>query len=300
MSDKKLAIKLSTLEGIGNAIREKDGSTDAIPVNTLADRIAAIPSASGGVSKFAQYAGETLEEITADDLRGITSIKYSICRGYKTLKSVEIGDNITSIGQYAFADCPNLATVTMNVPPRANILNYVFSYNSPITRVNIDNLAIWCDVGLLASSSSPAIAQVATVYIKNSLGVYEPAINIEIPNTVTIVRHYVFYHWKDMSSVIIPNSVTNIQTEAFNKCESLTSVTIGNGVTKIGSKAFNCGGTDIKTTFTFLGTTPSEIYNNTFVADWIEKIIVPKGCGEAYKTATNWANFADYIEEAAE
>lgn len=296
----KVAIKKSTLEAIGEAVRGKDGSTELIPVTALADRITAIPSASEEESPFVRFVEDRFGDLTADDLRGVSEIKKAgLFRGNKTLTSVEISDNITYIGQYVFAECPNLATVTMGAGLR-NISNYVFSYDSPITRVNIDSLANWCDVGLLASTSSPAIAQVSTVYIKNSLGVYEPAINIEIPNTITIIRSYVFYHWKDMSSVIIPNSVTNIQTEAFYKCESLTSVTIGNGVKSIGSRAFGCGGTDNKTTFTFLGTTPPTIYNNTFVAGWIDKIIVPKGCGEAYKTATNWSNFADYIEEAAE
>ena len=44
-------------------------------------------------------------------------------------------------------------------------------------------------------------------------------------------------------------------------------------------------------------TTPPEISSNTFTSSKLNKIIVPVGCGEAYKSATNWSNFADYIEE---
>lgn len=46
----KYAINDTTLIAIGDAIREKEGSTDAIPVADFADRIAAIQTGGGGSS----------------------------------------------------------------------------------------------------------------------------------------------------------------------------------------------------------------------------------------------------------
>lgn len=45
-------------------------------------------------------------------------------------------------------------------------------------------------------------------------------------------------------------------------------------------------------------TTPPTIDSNIFYTNKLNKIIVPVGCGDTYKNATNWSKFADYIEEA--
>jgi hypothetical protein len=71
-------------------------------------------------------------------------------------------------------------------------------------------------------------------------------------------------------------------------------------VTSIGYQALAIGTNSKKTTITFLRTTPPTITTSTFTTSYLNKIIVPKGCADAYKSATNWSNFADYIEEAVE
>ena len=121
-----------------------------------------------------------------------------------------------------------------------------------------------------------------------------------IPEGTTVLRSYAFYNCRSLTSITIPNSVTSIGNNAFSYCSILTSVTIGNRVTSIGTQALTCGSLTNKTTFTFTRTTPPTIQSNTFNASYINKIIVPAGCGDAYKAATNWSSFADYIKEAAE
>lgn len=117
-----------------------------------------------------------------------------------------------------------------------------------------------------------------------------------MPN-VTSVGNSAFYVCANLASVSMPK-VTNIGDQAFNGCNKLTSLTIPSTCTMIGSRALQCGETTNKCTFIFEGTTPPAITTNTIFANLTNKIIVPKGCGEAYKTATNWSKFANYIEEA--
>lgn len=93
---------------------------------------------------------------------------------------------------------------------------------------------------------------------------------------------------------------TKIRNFAFCYCSSLASITIPNSVTSIGSPALRIGSSTNKATITMLPTTPPTIQSSTFYASYLEKIIVPAGTGATYKAATNWSNFADYIEEAAE
>lgn len=150
-------------------------------------------------------------------------------------------------------------------------------------------------------------------------------INFAINGQLTLIGSSAFYNCSKLTSITIPDSVTSIGSNAFFSCESLTSVTFGENsqLMSIGSRAFyNCskltsitipesvtsinfialsiGSETNKATITFLSTTPPSIDSSTFFAEYLNKIIVPKGSGEAYKAATNWSVFADYIEEAEE
>lgn len=95
----KVAIQKSTLEAIGEALRNKEGSTDLIPVNTLADRIAALPSATE--NKFKDCLNRTLTEVTAEDLEGVTALPQYIFNGCP-IKKITIPNTIKTFGTYAF------------------------------------------------------------------------------------------------------------------------------------------------------------------------------------------------------
>lgn len=127
---------------------------------------------------------------------------------------------------------------------------------------------------------------------------FSPLTSITIPNSVTNIGHFAFRGCTLLTSVIISNSVTKIGDSAFNSCSKLTSITIPSAVTSIGSSALSIGSSTNKATITMLPTTPPTIQSNTFTASTLQKIIVPAGTGATYKAATNWSNFADYIEEA--
>lgn len=124
--------------------------------------------------------------------------------------------------------------------------------------------------------------------------------NITIGNGVTSIGGAAFFACGRLASITIPDSVTSISSGAFNSCTSLKSITIPSNVTSMGGAALRIGGGANEVIITMLPTTPPTIASNTFTAEYLNKIIVPKGTSETYKAATNWSAFADYIEEAEE
>ena len=117
--------------------------------------------------------------------------------------------------------------------------------------------------------------------------------SVTIPDSVTTIGDYAFSECC-LTSVTIPNSVTTIGDHAFIYCDSLTSVTIGNSVTSIGDYAFeNCSSL---TSVYCEAITPPTLSSGVFDANAAgRKIYVPAESVEAYKAATNWSEYADYI-----
>jgi len=67
---------------------------------------------------------------------------------------------------------------------------------------------------------------------------YANLASVTIPDSVTSIGDYAFYHCSGLTNVTIGNSVTSIGFAAFDECLGLTSVAIPNSVTNLGGYAF--------------------------------------------------------------
>lgn len=63
--------------------------------------------------KFTQMVNGTISEVTAEDLKGITSIRDYAFYRCNFLRNVTIPDSVTSIGSQAFYNCSGLTSVTI-------------------------------------------------------------------------------------------------------------------------------------------------------------------------------------------
>ena len=134
--------------------------------------------------------------IIPDTVTSISDYAFADCQG---LTSVTIPNGVTSIGRYTFYDCLNLTHITI-----------------PDSVTEIEQLAFIGCSGL---------------------------ISITIPNGVTSIGDRAFEGCRRLTNIILPNSLTSIQSETFKDCKSLTNITIPNKVTIISSAAFdNCVG----------------------------------------------------------
>lgn len=210
MSDKKIAIKLSTLEGIGNALREQEKSTEAIPVNALADRIGALKIASGE-NKLAKLVERTITEITAQDLDGITAVAKYACYQCKNLINVTIPNSVTNINEYAFYECSKLTNLTIgdNV---SSIGAYAFKDCAITALPNLNSLTT------INNSAFTNCKRLTTVVI---------------PDNIITISNSAFNGCSGITSVVIGNGTTKVLGGAFNSCTALKTVRIGNGITSM-------------------------------------------------------------------
>ena len=171
------------------------------------------------------------------------------------VKTVEISNGVTSIGETAFFRCSGLTSVT--IPNSVtSIGSGAFSGCSGLTSIEIPNSVTSIGSGAFRDCSGLTSISVESGNEKydsrnNCNAIKETASNTliagckntTIPNSVTSIGDYAFSGCSGLTSIEIPNSVTSIGDYAFRGCSGLTSVTIPNRVTSIGSWAFNdCSG----------------------------------------------------------
>lgn len=295
---------LDDLEAELNSLEEGSGGSDSNKLVLVVD----------------EQSADNLYEITEEELVGATKIRNYAFNGCVGLSGITLPDSLNSIGSSAFSGCRNLSNIT--IPANiTSIGSYAFDGSNKRTTVYYrGTLAQWLQITFGSPLSNP-MHNVENIFI-NGEKIDETLI---IPNSIDEIKAYAFYAWKVIKNVLfennsqlisignnafsgsgitaieLPEGVVTIGDYAISDCGDLTTVIIPASTTKIGHGALRFSSFDHKCSFIFKGENPPTIENDTFrYPEYIEKIIVPAGCGETYKTATNWTTVADYIEEAAE
>ena len=148
----------------------------------------------------------------------VTSIGESAFLNRTNLASVTIPTSVTSIGGAAFSGCTSLTSV--NIPGSITTIgDYAFSDCTGLTSVTIEKGVT--KIGNMTFNECTSLA------------------SISIPDSVTEIGGYAFFICTSLSSVTIPNSVTYIGYAAFCGCSSITSINIPESVTVIGAGAFS-------------------------------------------------------------
>ena len=197
---------------------------------------------SGTDSHSPFYQNSNIKSVIIGD--GVTSIGSSAFRVCTSLTSVTIQDGVTSIGDCAFYYCTSLTSVT--IPDSVtSIENEAFNsctsltsidYNGTVSQWN--SISVYGNVSKIIKCADGIIGNGNTVTIDNlKYRIYDDTASLvdytDTPKNLMIPESvwYEGYTFK----------VTSIGNYAFYNCTSLTSVTIGNNVTSICLSAFlNC------------------------------------------------------------
>lgn len=233
-------------------------------------------SNSQGLSDYAFSGCYNLKSITIPNNVGNFSAQmFSNCA---VLKSIVIPSDFYSISKYSFSSCYSLQTVC--IPKKIYTINdggFRYCYN-------LTNILFSREIqaGSSTFQSCYGLSEInVPVYFEQS--------SYELNET--------FYNCRGITKILISEKNSYISKECFYYCCSLQQIIIPKTIKSISSNSFEkCFGMK---EYHFLSETPPTL-NQTNAFSGISSdciIYVPKGSAEAYKTATNWTTYAQYIQE---
>jgi hypothetical protein len=186
---------------------------------------------NNGAITITGYTGSGGVVIIPNKITGmpVTSIGPSAFQFNSRLTSVAITNSVTSIGDGAFAACPSLTAITVDV------VNPVFSSVAGVLHTKSQTTLVQYPGGKAgAYTISNTVTSIGNWAFASCTGLT----SVTIGNKVADIGVYAFEFCTNLSSVTIPNSVINIAFGAFEVCSKLITVTIGNRLASIGDYAF--------------------------------------------------------------
>ncbi|MDR2129652.1 MAG: leucine-rich repeat domain-containing protein [Odoribacteraceae bacterium] len=236
---------------------------------------------------------------------GVTSIgdwAFSAC---SSLTSITIPDGVTSIGDGAFAVCRSLTSIA--IPDGVTSIGKQAFYDCDrLTAIRVENgnVNYSSEAGILFNKDKTTLVccpggTTGNYTIPDGVTSIEDwafsgcrrLTSITIPDGVTRIGKDAFTDCLSLTSIAIPDGVKSIEDKAFAGCLSLTSITIPDGVTNIGVSAFyDCRSL---TSVTNLNLTPQKVSSDVFSNVKLRKatLYVPAASRAAYKAADVWKNF---------
>lgn len=122
-----------------------------------------------------------------------------------SIKKVVVDDGVTSIGDYAFYSCENLASVSLGNNIRI-IGDYAFHYCTSLKNITIPN----------------SVEKIEN----NAFDFCTSITSISLPDSVMFLGEYAFYFCEKLSTLTIGSGLSDIGNYAFFGCKNLTNISV--------------------------------------------------------------------------
>ena len=227
----------------------------------------------------------------------VTSIGYSAFYGCIRLTSLTLPSSVTSIGSSAFEGCRSLPSLILpsSVTEIGSSAFYgcsgLTSLTLPSSVTSIDGRAFYGCSSLFGLTLPSSVTSIGSSAFEACYGLF----SLTLPSSVTEIGESAFRGCSSLFSLTLPSSVTEIGESAFRGCSGLTSLTLPSSVTSIGKSAFEgCSGL---TSIYVSWESPLSIDASTFKDANTGKCIlyVPKGTYDDY-WLSNWGIFENIVE----
>ena len=186
-----------------------------------------------------------IEEVVIE--YGVTRVGNYAFEECSNLASIEIPDSVISLGDHVFYNCSSLESV--EIPDGDTSIGWMAFYNCS----SLKSIEIPDSVTDIVTSAFYGCSSLENIEIPDSVTsiggmAFSGCSSLEsaiIGNSVTSIGGYAFMDCSSLESIEIPDSVTSIRYWAFYNCSSLESVIIGNSVTSMEHSVFyNCSNLD--------------------------------------------------------
>jgi len=186
-----------------------------------------------------------------DDVTSIGEWAFYECGNVTT---VNIGKSVTEIGDAAFVECQSLKSITIPASVK-EMVDSPFSICDSLESIKVDpdNKYFSSDsYGVLFNKDKTTLEKYPKGNTRNyyaipgtvtSIGDHafvacDNLVDVTIPDSVTSIGQCSFLSCKNLSGIIIPDSVTEVGRDVFSNCDNLKRVRIGRSLTSISNSAF--------------------------------------------------------------
>ena len=248
----------ATVTSIGAEVFDYCKGLTSISVNSNNTKFTSVDGVlfNKGKTKLVQYpCGNTKTSYTIP-----STVKYignnAFAWSTKLLKVVP-NDSIISIGDYGFAYCGSLESITL--PSTVTSIGRCAFYATYVNKITIPKGVTVLEDGTF--SDCYKLSSVTLPEGITSIGEYcfmscDDLTSITLPSTLKTIGNQAFDSCTGFTTINLPAGVTHIGDRAFDGCTGLTNIKIPNSVTYIGSNAFSgCKMTtfDIPNSVKFIG-----------------------------------------------
>lgn len=163
---------------------------------------------------------------------GLTSIGTFAFANMPNLTSISLPDNVASIGKGAFRDCPlSAATFGSELAAIGDSAFYACDALTSIDLTSVTSLGTGVFQGCTSLTEVTLNEELTAIpdYLFAQCGIEE----ITLPDGLLSIGEGAFYSCSSLLEIAIPSGVTFLGPDAFAECSSLTSINIPDGVTTL-------------------------------------------------------------------
>ena len=164
------------------------------------------------------------------------------------IKSIEIGDRISTINESAFTDLKNLKSISFGKDVKTIETNAFYNCKNLKTIIFLGDKTSLCGKSFSSCSISEVILPENSNYTiidncilskdRTKLVYCFGGKNLKIPYGVTEIQEGAFWYNKTTTTINIPNTVTRLDSDAISQCNKLENIVITASVEVLGNKAF--------------------------------------------------------------
>ena len=241
----------------------------------------------------------------------IMSVEYALFKDQPRLQDVSLPRSVTSIDEYAFANCSALETIVLPAynDPSGYFCISMGAFIGCTSLRSVEFPEIWSldgTSGYDVFTDCPALTYVSGGHTTsdNHAVVFDGIMELfaggqrtsyTIPAGVSGLGDDLFKDNTALTSIVIPEGVNSIGWYALANMTGLTELTLPGTITSIGKHAFD--GCSNLTKITIESTTPPSLGGGAFDGSECD-IYVPSGKRSEYLAKSGWSSYEDRIFES--